>query len=302
MRSWEGMEEVVAIADAGSFASAAKILHVSTSHISKVIARLEQRLETQLFNRTTRRVSLTDTGRAFADQSRRIIQERDELLMMISGSGEPQGELRISCSVTIGERFVAPIVRRFSEDHPRLSVSIDLSNRLIDLVGEGFDLAIRTGEINDSRLIARQIAVRAIETCAAPAYLKAHGTPRTIADLERHACLVGTTSTWHFQQQGERYDFRPQSNWRCNSGSAIVDAAVAGMGICQVPSFYIQEHEAAGRLVPILQKFRSAPEPVWAVYPARRHLTPKVRNLADALEAQLQTAIDGLDRDRAEAA
>src|SRR6478752_1494607 len=186
------MEEAVAIADAGSFAGAAKILHVSTSHISKVIARLEQKLETQLFNRTTRRVSLTDTGRAFADQSRRIIQERDELLLMISGSGDPQGELRITCSVTIGERFVAPIVRRFSEDHPRLSVSIDLTNRLVDLVGEGYDLAIRTGEINDTRVIARQIAVRAIETCAAPAYLEAHGTPATIADLDAHACLIGT--------------------------------------------------------------------------------------------------------------
>ena len=294
MDAWEGMEEAVAIADAGSFAGAAKILHVSTSHISKVIARLEQRLETQLFNRTTRRVSLTDTGRAFADQSRRIIQERDELLMMISGSGDPQGELRITCSVTIGERFVAPIVRRFSEDHPRLSVSIDLTNRLVDLVGEGYDLAIRTGEINDNRVIARQIAVRAIETCASPAYLESRGVPRTIADLEMHSCLVGTASTWHFQQRGETYNFTPQSNWRCNSGSAVVDAAVAGMGICQVPSFYIQEHEAAGRLVPILQKFRSAPEPVWAVYPARRHLTPKVRNLADALEGHLQTAIDGL--------
>jgi DNA-binding transcriptional LysR family regulator len=293
MDRWEGMEEAVAIADAGTFAGAAKILHVSTSHISKVIARLEQRLETQLFNRTTRRVSLTDTGRAFADQSRRIIQERDELLMMISGSGDPQGELRITCSVTIGERFVAPIVRRFSEDHPRLSVSIDLTNRLVDLVGEGYDLAIRTGEIDDSRVIARQIAVRAIETCASPAYLEARGTPRTIGDLATHACLVGTSSTWHFQQQGEKCDFHPQGHWRCNSGSAVVDAAVAGMGICQVPSFYIGEHEAAGRLVPILQDFRSEPEPVWAVYPARRHLTPKVRNLADALESDLQAAING---------
>jgi len=294
MDAWEGMEEAVAIADAGSFAGAAKILHVSTSHISKVIARLEQRLETQLFNRTTRRVSLTDTGHAFAEQSRRIIQERDELLMMISGSGDPQGELRITCSVTIGERFVAPIVRRFSEDHPRLSVSIDLTNRLVDLVGEGYDLAIRTGEINDARVIARQIAVRAIETCAAPAYIDAHGAPVTIADLDAHACLVGTSSTWHFQQQGEPFNYHPHGNWRCNSGSAIVDAAVAGMGICQVPSFYIQDHQAAGRLVPVLQEFRSPPEPVWAVYPARRHLTPKVRNLADALESQLQTAIDGL--------
>jgi DNA-binding transcriptional LysR family regulator len=288
------MEEAVAIADAGSFAGAAKILHVSTSHISKVIARLEQRLETQLFNRTTRRVSLTDNGRAFADQSRRIIQERDELLMTISGSGDPLGELRITCSVTIGERFVAPIVRRFSEDHPRLSVSIDLTNRLVDLVGEGVDLAIRTGDINDSRLIARQIAVRGYDTCAAPEYLAARGTPQTIADLETHACLVGTASTWHFQQQGEICNFAPQAIWRCNSGSAVADAAVAGMGICQVPSFYVREHQAAGQLVPILEDFRSAPEPVWAVYPARRHLTPKVRNLADALESYLQAALDGL--------
>ena len=291
--SWEGLEEAVAVADAGSFARAAAVLQVSTSHISKVIARLEHRLRAPLFNRTTRRVSLTDTGRAFVEQSRRIIQERDELLTLIGGSGEPEGELRITCSTALGERFVVPIVQHFGETHARLAIAIDLTNRIVDVVGEGYDLAIRTGGITDPRLAGRQIAVRSIETCAAPAYLAAHGTPRTVADLRDHACLIGTTTTWHFADGADSVSFSPEGRWRCNNGGAIVRAAITGMGICQVPGFYIREAVAAGELVPVLTDFRAQPEPVWAVYPARRHATPKVRNLVDALEAGLQAAIDG---------
>jgi len=286
------MEEVVAIADAGTFAGAAKILSVSTSHISKVVARLEQRLDAVLFHRTTRRVLLTDTGRAFVDQSRRIIQERDELLLMVGGSAEPQGELRITCSTAMGERFVAPIVRQFSEENPRLAVSLDLTNRLVDLIGDGYDLAIRTGETTDRRLVGRQLASRDIVTCAAPAYLQVQGRPDAISDLDKHACLVGTNATWRFQLDGDLKSLTPNGHWRCNSGAAIADAALAGMGICQLPSFYVRDHLKAGSLVPVLPHCQPPSEPIWAMYPARRHLAPKVRNLVDALERDLQASID----------
>lgn len=291
INAWEGMEEVVAIADAGTFAGASKILRVSTSHISKVIARLEHRLETQLFNRTTRRVSLTDTGHAFVEQSRRIIQERDELLLTLSGSVEPQGELRITCSIAMGERFVAPIVRRYCEQNTRLSTTLDLTNRVVDLVGEGYDLAIRTGEITDARLVGRQVALRSIETCAAPSYLALNGTPSTIRELSMHNCLVGSSNTWHFNDRNKPLRISPKSNWRCNSGSAIAGATVAGMGICQLPSFYVQDDISAGRLRPILERYRASPEPIWAVYPARRHLSPKVRNLVNLLTISFQEQI-----------
>jgi len=290
--AWDGIEEAVAVADARSFAGAAAILHVSTSHISKVIARLEQRLQAQLFNRTTRRVDLTDTGRAFVDQGRRIIEERDELLLMINGAAEPQGDLRVTCSIALGERFVAAIVRQFSEAYPLLRVTVDLTNRLVDIVGEGYDLAIRTGKIVDHRLVGRQIGLRRIETCASPHYLDSAGVPRTMADLDAHACLIGSAPTWHFAEHGSIATVMPEGRWRCNSGAAIVDAALAGMGICQVPLFYVQDHIEAGRLSRVLPDLGPPPEPIWAVYPARRHLRPKVRNLVDLLESELQNVLD----------
>ena len=292
MDQWQGLEEVVAIADAGSFAGASKILHVSTSHVSKVVARLEARLQTQLFNRTTRRVSLTDMGHAFVDHSRRIIQERDELLAMVNGAGEPQGELRITCSISLGERFIEPIVRDFMQRHKRLSVRLDLTNRVVDLVGEGYDIAIRTGQISDHRLFGRRIASRLVELCASPAYLEQRGAPAMIDDLKHHDCLIGTSSSWHFVEHGKGRVFMPDGRWHCNSGKAVAEAAAAGMGICQLPLFYVRQQIADGVLLPLLEDFRAPPEPIWVAYPKRRHLLSKIRNLADLLEDRLQDAID----------
>jgi DNA-binding transcriptional LysR family regulator len=293
VRSWEGMEEVVAIADTGTFAGAAKLLNVSNSHISKVIARLEARLQTQLFNRTTRRVSLTDTGHSFVEHSRRIIQERDELMTMVNGAGEPQGELRITCAVSLGERFVEPIVRDFMQQYPRLSVSLELTNRVIDLIGEGYDLAVRTGQVSDPRLLGQPIASRHLETAASPLYLAQSGVPSTVDDLKAHHCLIGTSTTWHFSENARSRLFIPQGRWRCNSGTAIAQAAAADMGICQLPLFYLSHMIATGRLRPILIENRAPPEPIWVVYPRRRHLLSKVRNLVDTLRARLQHQIDG---------
>ena len=292
--NWEGIEEAVAIADAGSFVGGATLLDVSTSHVSRSIQRLEERLGTVLFDRTTRRVRLTDTGRVFVEQGRRIIQEREELMSLVDGTSEPHGELKITCSITLGERFVVPILRRFVAAHPRISISIDLSNRLIDLVAEGIDLAIRTGEVADKRLVNRRIASRVSEVCAAPSYLQSFGIPQTIDDLKGHECLVGTNATWHFTEEGRLRDFTPRGHWRCNSGAAVAEVAVAGMGICQLPSFYVRQSIEAGLLVPILSRFKATPEPISVVYPHRRHLLPKVRHLADTLEAHLQSEIDSV--------
>lgn len=291
MHNWQGLEEVVAIADAGTFTGGAALLGVSTSYISKAVAQLEHRLDIQLLTRTTRQVRLTDTGRAFVDQCRRIIQERDELLSQVHGSGEPQGFVRLTCSIAMGEQFVAPIARAFAENNPRISISLDLTNRVVDIVGEGYDIGIRTGTVVDARLVGRQIAVRAMAVCAAPSYLEQRGTPLSPADLETHECLVGTSGTWHFIQKGVPRIFTPDGRWRCNSGAAVVEAAIAGMGICQLPEFYVRKHVNEGRLAAVLTEYSAEPEPVWAVYPQRRHLMPKVRNLVDLLEGQLQDAL-----------
>jgi DNA-binding transcriptional LysR family regulator len=292
MSSWDGLEEIVAIADAGSFVGGAKLLGVSPSHVSRAVVRLEARLQAQLFLRTTRTVSLTDTGRMLVEQSRRIIDERNEALAMVSGSGEPQGELRITCSTTFGERFVAPIVRRYAEAHPKLVIQLELSNRLIDLVGEGYDLGVRTGRPPiDARLTARRIAARPVLVCASPAYLERAGTPQSIEDLVRHECLVGSSPTWHFEQAGQPVVHTPRGRWRCNSGTAIVEAAKAGMGLCQVPAFYAMPDIKAGALCTVLDSLIGPDEMIWAVYPHRRHLLPKVHHLVKRLEAELGDAI-----------
>ena len=291
MHRWEGIDEFVAIAAAGSFKAGAEALGLSTTHMSRAIAALEARVQAPLFHRTTRTVRLTDTGQVFFDHCSRIVAERDEAIAMISEGGEPQGDIRITCSTAMGERFIAPIVRRYASSHAKLRISIDLTNRLVDLVGEGYDLAIRTGQLAESRLIGTRIASRRLYTCAAPAYLGQHGRPAKPADLSRHECLVGTSSLWRFQRSGRAESIKPKGRWRCNSGGAVAEAAIAGMGVCQLPEFYLLPHIASGALEEVLGDFRPGDEPIWAVYPQRRHLLPKISGLLDRLRAELPAAL-----------
>jgi len=279
------------VVTAGNFIGAAQALGVSASHVSRAVARLESRIQGAVFFRTTRSVTLTDTGRVLLEHCQRIIQERDEAFALVSGQGEPQGDLRLTCSTSLGERFVAPIVRRFAEDYPRLNVAIELTNRVIDLVAEGYDLAIRTGHLSDSRLVGARIATRQHFLCASSAYLEQSGRPACIDDLARHNCLIGTSATWHFQVEGRDQAFRPKGRWRCNNGFVVAEAALAGLGLCQLPEFYVLPHIKAGRLEALLPEIQVTDEPIWAVYPQRRHLLPKVRNLVDRLRAELGPAL-----------
>lgn len=288
---WDGFDEVVAVADTGTFVGAAKRLGTSTSHVSRAVARLEQSLGAQFFHRTTRAVSLTDTGRTLVDQFRRLIAERDEAIAMLDLQGEPQGQLRITCPTALGERFIAPIVRGYVQQYPRLSVDLDLTNRVVELVSEGFDLAIRTGTLPDSRLIRTQVATRGIVTCAAPSYLAQHSAPQTVDDLENHECLLATSDVWRFCVDGEPRSLRPRGRWRCNNGEAVVEATLAGMGLCQLPAFYVNRAIAKGRLTEVLPAVRPGDDPIWAVYPQRRHLLPKVQRLIDVLRRDLPAAL-----------
>ncbi|MFC3444129.1 LysR family transcriptional regulator [Sphingobium rhizovicinum] len=291
MRRWEGIDEFVAVAAAGSFKAGAEALGVSTTHMSRAIAALESRVQAPLFHRTTRTVRLTDTGRLFFDHCSRIVAERDEAIAMISEGGEPQGDIRITCSTAMGERFIAPIVQLYAMQHAKLRVTIDLTNRIVDLVGEGYDLAIRTGQLAESRLIGTRIASRRLYSCASPDYLAKHGVPIKPADLADHECLAGTTPLWRFRRGGRDETIRPKGRWRCNSGSAVTEAALAGMGICQLPEFYVLPHLASGALQEVLADFRPDEEPIWAVYPQRRHLLPKISGLLDLLRQQLPAAL-----------
>lgn len=295
MGPWDGIDVFIAVCETEGFTSAAARLGVSSSHVSREIARLEDRLQVRLLYRTTRRVSVTDAGKAFLDRCRRLVEDREELFAEVSErDGAPRGHLRLTCSVAYGERFIAPLVNRFLLAHPQLSVAIDLTNRVVDVVGEGFDLAIRTGvHLHLSRLIAVRLASRARLLCASPAYLAAHGTPKNLTELAGHACLTGTADVWRFYQAGGEADFRPQGRWRCNSGFAVLDAARRGLGICQLPDFYVDADLAAGSLVSLLPECRPADEGVWAVYPHRRHLSPKVALLVAFLKANIAAPEDG---------
>lgn len=292
MSSWDGIDEFVAVATAGTFRGGASALGLSTTHMSRAIMQLEARIQTQLFHRTTRSVRLTDSGRVFLEHCQRMVSEREEAFALVNEKGEPQGELRLTCSTAMGERFIAPILRRFARTYPLLRVNIDLTNRVVDLVAEGYDLAVRTGHLPDSRLIGTRIASRSLVTCASPAYLKRRGHPQAIADLDRHDLLVGNAGSWHFNVEGKNQSYRSHGRWRCNSGGAVLEAALDDMGLCQLPDFYVRAAMAEGSLMPVLMDLKPADEPIWAVYPQRRHLQPKISELVSVLRKELPIALN----------
>jgi len=288
MSRWDGIDEFVATAEAESFSQAARRLGLSTSGVSREVARLEERLQTRLLYRTTRRVSLTDAGRAFLARCRGLIHDRDEALAAVGEEdGEVKGLLRMTCSSAYGERYVVPAVNAFALAHPKLSLHIELDDTVRDIVSEGFDLAIRFGRLTDSRLIAKRLASRTRRLCASPVYLASAGTPRTIADLETHAGVLGAADTWPFREGEREIAFKPQGRFRCNSGQAVLDATLQGLGVCQLPNFYVDPAIADGRLVPLLEEANPADEGVWAVYPHLRLLPAKVRLLVEHLVGSL---------------
>jgi len=291
MDGWDGIEEFVAVARTGSFMAGAAALGVSRTHMSRAVARLEDRLGARLLHRTTRAVTLSPTGRTFLDHCVRLVQERDEAVALVRDQGEPRGDLRITCCLALGERFIAPIARRFAMQHRQLTVFLDVTNRVVDLVAEGCDLGIRTGNLPSSNLIAAKIASRKSRTCAAPAYLARRGRPEKITDLDGHDCLIESTLQWHFSNKGDEILYRPRPVWSCNNGHAVVQAALDGMGICQLPNFYVNDAVQLGRLVPILEEFVPPEEPIWAVYPDKRHLSPKVQQFISVLQDELPKAM-----------
>lgn len=288
MKRWEGLEEFVAVAECGSFTAAAVALGVSTSHVSRCVSRLEERLQARLFYRSTRQVTLTDTGQIFLRHCSQLQEGLDEALRVIQDLGStPKGLLRMTCAVAYGERFVVPLVNEFMSAFPALSVNIELTNQARDILQDGFDLAVRLGHVPASRLVATRLAPRRMYLCAAPSYLERYGMPRTLNELEAHNCLVGTSDHWAFVADGKETLLRVRGNWRCNSGKAVLDAALQGFGLCQLPDYYVYEHLETGGLLSLLPQHAPPGAAVWALYPQRRHLAPKVHMLVAFLKARL---------------
>lgn len=293
MSRWSGLDEFVCVAELGHFSGAARRLGVSSSHISRQIARLEDRLQTRLFYRSTRRVTLTEAGQTFLQHCQHLQDARDEAIQAVSDlSSEPKGLLRMTCSVAYGEEFIMPLVNDFLQLHPRLRIEMALTNQTLDLLHGQFDLAIRLGRLQDSRLVATRLAPRRMFLCAAPAYLEHHGAPHSLSELPRHNCLIGSSDTWTFLESGREIPVRVQGKWRCNSGRTVLDAALRGFGLCQLPDYYVQEHLRSGALRSLLTQHQPPHTAVWALYPQQRHLSPKVRKLVEHLKSGLEQRVE----------
>ncbi|WDE01717.1 LysR substrate-binding domain-containing protein [Thalassomonas actiniarum] len=285
---WQGISEFVAVAESESFTGAAKRLTLSTAQVSRQISALEARLSIKLFYRTTRKVSLTQEGEVFYRQCRAVLDDLEAAERGITNLQQtPRGNIKLTAPVTYGEQQVLPLINDFIQDYPDISVSAFLTNQNLDLVEQGYDLAIRIGKLENSSLMAKKLTRRNNYVCASPAYLKQHGIPDSLTDLGGHNCLLGTLDHWCFCHNGAEKNIRVKGNIRYNSGTALVDAALKGIGLVKLPHYYLMQYLETGQLVTVLDKFQQQEEIIWGVYPGNRHLSPKIRLLLDFLADKL---------------
>lgn len=280
------------VADSGSFSAAAKVLGLTPSAISKQIAQLEDHLGARLVNRTTRRLSLTEVGEAFRLRARQALAALDEAEAAVTNlNAAPRGTLRVTTAVAFGQAHVAPVLPAFLAQHPEITLELTMSDRFVDLVQEGFDVAVRIGGLADTSQVARRIAPNRRIVCASPAYLAAAGRPLTPFDLADHNCLIyaepGHQLDWTFTVDGVRRSVPVKGTFRSNSVAALARAAEGGVGITRLSAFQLVDALAGGRLVPLLESYEGRESEVYAVYPASRHLSPKVRAFVDHLVATI---------------
>jgi DNA-binding transcriptional LysR family regulator len=285
----------VTAARAGSFTVAADRLGITKSAVGKSIAKLEERLGCKLFHRTTRSSGLTVDGEAyFASCSAAV----DEILAaeasLTSHQQTPRGRLRVDLPAAYGRSVVLPVLLEILDANPELKLTVTFSDTVIDLIEEGIDLSIRFGSLKDSSgLVARRLTVQKQVICAAPRYLERRGCPDSLEELHNHSCIVnyrrGQRMSWNvLDEQGEQTRITPSGAHEVGDGDAIVSMAVAGQGICQMPSSLVRDHLEAGRLVPVLQRLTPGDVEIHAVWPHTRHLLPKVRRVVDELVARAE--------------
>jgi DNA-binding transcriptional LysR family regulator len=284
------MQAFAAVVDAGSFVRAADALQVSKTAVSRLIADLESRLKVRLLHRTTRRLSLTVEGEVFHARCK-------ELLAGVEGAeaeataraDEAVGELRLNVPVSFGLMHLAPLWAAFLQQHPKVTLDVTLSDRIVDLVDEGYDLAVRIARLPASSLVSRRLGTTRLVLCASPEYLRRHGTPAHPAEIAQHTVfsytLLATGEHWSFEGPQGPVSVKAAPRMRSNSGDTCVAAALQDQGIVLQPSFMVCHHLRSGALVEILPQYRSLELGVCAVYASRKHLAPKVRVLIDFLVA-----------------
>jgi DNA-binding transcriptional LysR family regulator len=289
------MDRITALAafvrtvELGSQAAASEDLGLSRAMVGRHIQQLEDRLGVRLLNRTTRKQSLTEAGLAFFEKCAAILDQLDEAERAAADlQSEPRGTLRINAPMSFGRHHLTSAVSAYAALHPQVKIDLVLNDRQVDLIEEGYDVAIRIATLTDSGLIARRLAPINMALCASPDYLSRHGSPETPADLTRHNCLlytyVATPGEWSFTHpDGTQTTIRVAGSISANNGDALLTAALAGQGIIRQPTFIVGDALRAGRLVLLLTQFAQPCPTAYAVYPHARNLSPKVRSFVDFL-------------------
>lgn len=283
MDRFTAMQAFVRVVESGSFVRAAERLAISTTSLSRLVADLESHLDARLLHRTTRKLSLTEIGQAYYERCVQLLADLEEAEALAAQSAErAHGTIKLTCPTNLAAQPVGPAIAAFAAEHPAVSFDVSVSDRVVDLVEEGFDLAIRIGAVGSDTLVARRLGATELIPCAAPAYLQRQGVPEQPADLARHRAITYAYSAapriWPLRDAaGTIHDVRVQGVLHSNSGALAIGAAIGGLGIVFEPQFVVAPALARGELLRVLPDFRGPGLDVWAVYPSRRHLSAKVR-------------------------
>lgn len=286
------MRAFVAVITAGSFKGAGERLGMSTALVSKYVSHLEGRLGARLINRTTRSLSITEIGEVYFQRCQQLLDDVDDLeAVVLDQAVTPKGSLRVTAPRTFGELYLAPLVGEFVSDHPDVSVKMDLNDRFVNIVDEGFDLAIRIGELEDSSLYARKISQTRLCICAAPQYLADATELKAPKDLAHHNCVIDinrrNADMWPLMENGRVELFKVQGHQEVNSALASRQMVLSGVGLALIPEFAVKEDIQEGSLVEVLEQYNVPSIGIYAVYPHNRHLANKVRVFVDFLSARL---------------
>jgi DNA-binding transcriptional LysR family regulator len=288
MDTLTAMKVFCSVVENDSLAGASRTLNVSPSVVSKQLSGLEDRLGVRLLNRTTRRVSLTEVGSAYYERCKRILADVDEAEIAVSQAhSAPRGLLKVTAPTTFAHRHVAPHQPEFLDRYPEVEVQLLVNDRVVDLVDEGIDLAIRIAQLKDSSLIARKLAVNHRMIVASPDYVKKWGKPETPDQLSDHSLITyapgNPINDWHFMVDNQQKILRARGTLAMNNGDSVLQTVLAGGGLAMLAAFMAGEHVKTGKLVTLLDEYVREDVPIYAVYPSGRHLSPKVRAFVDFL-------------------
>jgi DNA-binding transcriptional LysR family regulator len=291
MDQFKSMQVFTLVVETGSFTAASNVLNKSPAMVSKHINELEARLGATLLNRTTRRLHVTEIGKNYYTSCKEILQQVE---LAEAGTAilkdKPQGRLRVSASVSFGSMTLTPVICDYLKKYPDVNIDLSLNDRYVDIIDEGFDVAIRIGELNDSTYIARKVSSFEITICASPEYLAIHGTPIKPSELKEHQCLGFTN--WRAQNSWKQFDKSIAQTehlirFNTNNGQSLREAALRGIGIIMMPKLLVMRDVVAGNLIEILQDYLPEARPIYAVYPSKRQSIPKVKTFIDFIASEL---------------